>query len=97
MASNRLTIFDIAVAFVNATAKSNDEIANLISLSTTTLSTTTLTGGETIAVFSFDLTDQANLQTFQAKISANNILNQTATNTISAFGSATQTVASKIS
>ena len=88
---------DVALAFVNATAKSNEEIADLISLSTSTLTTTTLAGGETVAVFSFDLTDQANLQTFQAKISANNIINQTATNTISAFGQAAQTVAAKIS
>lgn len=95
MPNDVLSIMTIAEAFIGAVNRSNKEILELISASTVVTGTTVISG-VTTTLFQFDLTNQANLQIFQAKISANNIINQTSTNTIASFGQATQAVAANI-
>lgn len=95
MANDVLSIMTIAEAFIGAVNRSNKEILELISASTVVTGTTVISG-VTTTLFQFDLTNQANLQIFQAKISANNIINQTSTNTIASFGQATQSIAANI-
>lgn len=95
MANEVLSIMTIAEAFIGAVNNSNKEILDLISASTVATGSTVISG-VTTTQFQFDLTNQANLQIFQAKISANNIINQTSTNTIAVFGSSTQAIAANI-